>query len=97
MELVQPGADDVEVEELFEVLPGGGSFNAGNKATHAEFVVSALQHLERAGARVVAGSHHVGPIQVGARASAPTGACGWSSCTARSTTPSRPACAAPTR
>ena len=67
MELVRPSADDGEVEELFEVLPGGGSFNAGNKATHAEFVVTALQHLERAGARVVAGSHQVGPIQVGAR------------------------------
>jgi len=64
MELVRPGD---EGEEPFEDLPGGGSFNAANKATNDEFSEAALQHLERAGARVVAGSHWVGPIRVGAR------------------------------
>lgn len=68
MKLVGPGDDDLsELEEPFEVLPGGGSFNAGNKATHEEFVVMALRHLERAGARILIASHLVGPIHVGAR------------------------------
>lgn len=63
MDLVGPAAE----EEPFEVLPGGGSYNAGNRATNDEFAVVALEHLERAGASVVAGAHLVGPIRVGAR------------------------------
>ena len=65
MELVQPAGG--AVEEPFEDLPGGGSFNAGNKATNDEFSLEALEQLVRAGARVVAGPHQVGPIRVGAR------------------------------
>ena len=65
MEMVRPVAD--EVEEPFEDLPGGGTFNAGNKATNDEFSLEALEQLVRAGARVVAGPHQVGPIRVGAR------------------------------
>ena len=68
MELVRPGDNsDDQVGEPFEVLPGDGSFNAANKATHEEFVVTALQHLARAGARVLIGSHQLGPIHIGAR------------------------------
>lgn len=65
MELVQSAAGDGE--EPFEDLPGGGSFNAGNRATNDEFSLEALEQLVRAGARVVAGPHQVGPIRVGAR------------------------------
>lgn len=66
MELVRPGTDE-DADGLFEDPSGGGWFNAGNRATNDEFSASALEHLERAGARVVAGSHQVGPIRVGAR------------------------------
>lgn len=66
MELVRPGTDDV-TDGLFEDQPGGAWFNAGNRATNDEFSASALEHLARAGARVVAGSHPIGPIRVGAR------------------------------
>lgn len=63
MEIVPYEADDDE--EPYEDL--GGSYNAGNRATNDEFAESALHHLEEAGARVVKGSHRVGPIRVGAQ------------------------------
>lgn len=64
MRVVEPAMDG---DEPYDALPGGGSFNAGNRATNEEFSAIALDHLRRAGARVLLESHRVGPIRVGAR------------------------------
>ncbi len=64
MEIVRSAAS---TEEPFEDLPDtGGWINAGNRAVNEEFTVTALEHLERAGARIVPGLRHVGGIRVGA-------------------------------
>lgn len=59
--------------EPYEDLPGGGWYNAGNRATNDEFSVAALERLGQAGARVLLGPHLVGPIRVGARVAGANG------------------------
>lgn len=69
MRLVPPPDD----KEVFEELPGGGSYNAGNRATHAEFCARALDYLASAGALLERGAHRIGLISVAAMVAAPSG------------------------